>query len=100
MNGGFPSGDLFMANEYGNAEMIGRIGNNTAVANNDQIVNAVSSGVRGAIADIMIPYLSQINENTRECANKDLSVNISDREIAKANARGISSMGRTIIQTV
>jgi hypothetical protein len=48
----------------------------------------------------MIPYLLQINENTRECANKDLSVNISDREIAKANARGISSMGRTIIQTV
>lgn len=100
MNGGFPSGDIFMANEYGNAEMIGRIGNNTAVANNDQIVNAVSSGVRGAIADIMIPYLSQIANDTRECANKDLEVNIGDREIARANARGVSSMGRTIIQTV
>lgn len=100
MNGGFPSGDIFMANEYGNAEMIGRIGNNTAVANNDQIVNAVSSGVRGAIADIMIPYLSQIASDTRECANKDLEVNIGDREIARANARGVSSMGRTIIQTI
>lgn len=100
MNGGFPSGDIFMANEYGNAEMIGRIGNNTAVANNDQIVNAVSSGVRGAIADIMIPYLSQIASDTRECANKDLNVNIGDREIARANARGVSSMGRTIIQTI
>ena len=100
MNGGFPSGDIFMANEYGNAEMIGRIGNNTAVANNDQIVNAVSSGVRGAIADIMIPYLSQIANDTRECANKDLEVNIGDREIARANARGVSSMGRTIIQTI
>lgn len=100
MNGGFPSGDIFMANEYGNAEMIGKIGNNTAVANNDQIVNAVSSGVRGAIADIMIPYLSQIASDTRECANKDLEVNIGDREIARANARGVSSMGRTIIQTI
>lgn len=100
MNGGFPSGDIFMANEYGNAEMIGRIGNNTAVANNDQIVSAVSSGVRGAIADIMIPYLSQIANDTRECANKDLEVNIGDREIARANARGVSSMGRTIIQTI
>lgn len=50
-NGGFPDmGDLFIANEAG-AEMVGSIGGKTAVANNDQIVEAVSEGVRKAILD-------------------------------------------------
>lgn len=45
-NGGFPtSGELFMANENGNSEFIGQIGNKTAVANNDQIVEAIKQGV-------------------------------------------------------
>ena len=51
--GGFPSmGDLFYANENG-AEMIGSIGNRTAVVNNDQIVRAVSQGVAAAVYEVM-----------------------------------------------
>lgn len=43
--GGFPSqGQMFVARESG-PEMVGRIGNRTAVANNDQIVDAISKGV-------------------------------------------------------
>lgn len=46
--GGFPeSGQLFLAREAG-AEMVGSIGNRTAVANNDQIVKGISSGVAAA----------------------------------------------------
>ena len=47
--GGFPDeGELFVAREAG-AEMVGSIGGHTAVANNDQIVEAVSSGVYQAV---------------------------------------------------
>lgn len=47
--GGFPTtGQLFIAQEAG-PEMVGTIGGRTAVANNDQIVQAVSSGVYEAV---------------------------------------------------
>lgn len=47
--GGFPKeGELFIAREAG-AEMVGSINGKTAVANNDQIVQAVSIGVAKAI---------------------------------------------------
>lgn len=48
-NGGFPDmGEMFVAREAG-PELVGRIGKKTAVANNDQIVNAVSGGVYNAM---------------------------------------------------
>lgn len=48
--GGFPNtGQLFIANESG-PELIGRIGNRTAVANTEQIVDAVARGVFMAIS--------------------------------------------------
>lgn len=44
--GGYPtSGDLFFANENGIPEMVGRIGNKTAVANQDQITTAITNAV-------------------------------------------------------
>lgn len=53
-NGGFVnSGDMFLANENGSNEFIGRIGNRSAVANNDQIVEAVSLGVYNAVSSAM-----------------------------------------------
>ena len=52
--GGFPNtGELFWARENGKPEMIGNIGGNTAVANNDDIVKAVSAGVAHAVAGVM-----------------------------------------------
>lgn len=51
--GGFPEmGELFVAREAG-PEMVGNIGGRTAVANNDQIVQAVSQGVAMAVASVM-----------------------------------------------
>ena len=47
--GGMPSmGEMFIAREAG-PELVGRIGNSSAVANNDQIVEAVSRGVYEAV---------------------------------------------------
>ena len=48
-DGGYPDSDLFLANENGIPEMVGRIGNQTAVANNDQITDAISNAVLQAI---------------------------------------------------
>lgn len=47
--GGFvQSGEAFIARENGAAELVGRIGNRTAVANNQQIVEGVAAGVADA----------------------------------------------------
>ena len=52
-SGGFvSSGQLFVAREAG-PELVGSIGGRSAVANNDQIVEAVSNGVYRAIAPLM-----------------------------------------------
>lgn len=52
-SGGFvTSGQLFYARESG-PELVGSIGGRTAVANNDQIVEAVSNGVYNALAPLM-----------------------------------------------
>ena len=46
--GGFPdAGEMFIAREAG-PEMVGRIGHRTTVANNDQIVDGITSGVQFA----------------------------------------------------
>ena len=52
-DGGFvSSGQMFVAREAG-PEIVGSIGGRTAVANNDQIVQAVSLGVYNAVVDAM-----------------------------------------------
>ncbi len=93
------AGQLFIANEAG-AEMIGSMGGNTTVANNEQIVAGIQQGVEIAVSQILAPYLSDIADNTRETANKDFSVALGDREIAKASIRGQRKLGRSIISTV
>ena len=52
--GGMPkSAEMFIAREDGLPEMVGKIGNHTAVANNDQIVASVSDGVYRAVRAAM-----------------------------------------------
>lgn len=51
--GGLPTnGELFVAREAG-PEMVGNIGGRSAVANNDQIVEAISAGVRDAMREAL-----------------------------------------------
>lgn len=75
-SGGFvTSGDLFMAREEG-PEFVGSIGGRTAVANNDQIVEAVSDGVYRAMA----PLVSGIGKS-------DTRVYLDGREITAGQNR-------------
>lgn len=84
-SGGFPTmGDLFIANEKG-AEMVGSIGNRTAVANNDQIVQAVSSGVYQAVSDA-------IKENSSKSKSPStLILKIGEREFGRVAIDAINS---------
>lgn len=69
-DGGFPSrGEMFIASERG-PEMVARIGNKSAVANNDQIVDGISAGVRNANDEVVSAVfavaqqiITAINEN-------------------------------------
>lgn len=50
--GGFPqTGEFFLARESG-AEMVGRIGNKTAVANNDQITTSITNALVTALSGL------------------------------------------------
>ena len=92
-DGGFPeTGELFMARENGLNEMVGRIGNHHAVANNDQIVAGITSGVYQANEE-QNALLREQNSLLRQLLEKDMSVNIGDRDIARANIRGQRAMG-------
>lgn len=52
-SGGFPDlGQLFIANEAG-PELVGTIGNRTAVANNAQIISGISAGVTNAMVNVL-----------------------------------------------
>lgn len=51
--GGYPaSGRLFFANENGNPELVGRVGNRTVVANNDQIFQGIFQAVSAGMANM------------------------------------------------
>mgnify|MGYP007054436995 FL=1 len=80
--GGFPEDGLFMANHN---ELVGQFSNGkTAVANNEQIVDGISQGVRQAVADLLEPYLSELVNSNREIADKDSTINIDGRELVSA----------------
>lgn len=82
-SGGFPDvGSLFIANEAG-PEMVGTMGGRTAVANNDQIVEGIASGVAAANAS-QNALLAEQNKLLRAILAKTGSGGISGREIQRA----------------
>lgn len=61
-NGGLPSiGEMFIAREAG-PELVGKIGNSTAIMNNMQIVDSVKAGVYEAVSMAMNQYGGQANQ--------------------------------------
>ena len=70
------SGELFIANENGKAEMIGRFGTHTAVANQEQMVEAMARGVQYAQAE-QNGLLREQNSILRSILQKDSSVRLS-----------------------
>lgn len=101
--GGFPEDGLFYANH---TELVGQFSNGrTAVANNEQIVEGIRSGVASAVREELGYYLRDIADNTNATAsNTDAIKNkpttsFSDRDVARASFRGSKSMGLTLRTT-
>lgn len=83
--GGINSAQLFLANENGMPpELIGTIGNRTAVANQGQMVEAMAEGVYRAMSNVM----SNGNSNT------EVNVYMNDEVVARAADRGNRSLNR------
>lgn len=89
-------GSLFWAGENG-AEIVANASGGTEVLNATQVASAVSSGVRQAIIDAITPYMVELVNSNQAIADKDMSVNIGDRDIAEANRRGEISLGLQLV---
>lgn len=86
--GGAPqSAQLFMARENGLPELVGRLGSHTAVMNNTQIVNSVASGVRDAVADVMLAFMGNDGGG-------DIVLYLGDEEVARSAMRGQKALGK------
>lgn len=81
--GGFPTtGQLFIARESG-AEMVGSMNGRTTVANNDQIVKGIASGVASANSE-QNALLRQQNTILTQLLQKSTSIKIGQREFGEA----------------
>lgn len=89
--GGFPAeGELFVAREAG-PELVGRIGNRTAVANNDQIVSGIANaneGVVNAVYAIGSMIVKAVND-------KDNNFYVSGKQLARTLAPYSASAAKT-----
>lgn len=85
----FDSGDIFMANENGTSEMIGRFGNQTGVANQREIVAGIQKGVSDANQE-QNALLREQNSLLRWILAKDSSVRLG----------ASSALGRTVQQSL
>lgn len=85
------SGQMFIAREAG-PELVGTIGNRTAVANNDQIVAGITNGVATANDAVVAAIYALLGV----VESKDMVVNIGDDEIGRANARYVQTRGAQV----
>ena len=86
-SGGFPDeGQLFIAREAG-PEMVGSMGGRTAVANNDQIVEGIASGVAAGQSE-QNELLRQQNSLLKQLLEKSTSVTLSpSAALGRVNAQ-------------
>lgn len=94
-----PQGDIFIANEAG-PELVGRIGRRTAVANQDQIVASVSSGVSQGVYEANAQQnalLREQNELLRKLLAKDNTATISTGQITSALDRANRRNGKVTV---
>lgn len=84
-SGGFPDyGEMFIAREDG-PELVGRIGNRTAVANNDQIVEGIASANDGVINAIY----AMAQQIVTAIENQDTSVNLDGYQLVRRTYNGM-----------
>lgn len=92
-SGGFPTGQLFMANEAG-PELIGTVGGRTAVASNQEITGIADAVY--ATGNQESELLAQLIALGRQMLEKDPVV-IGDKDIARMANNGQNQLGRTLI---
>jgi len=94
--GGLPDiGELFIARESG-PEMVGRMGNSNAVANNAQIVDGISSGVAAANAR-QNDLLREQNALLRRLLEKEFSAEITTNSLARSLNRKTKRDGKPAV---
>ncbi|MBR1862895.1 MAG: hypothetical protein IJ806_02240 [Ruminococcus sp.] len=83
--GGYPQKyQLFMARENGIPEMVGRIGSQTAVANNDQITAAIAYAVKAAILE------TGLNSRNNNGEGGDINVYVGGKKFTDVIIDGIN----------
>ena len=94
--GGFPeSGQAFIAREAG-PELVGTIGRRTAVANNDQIVEGIASGVSVANSESN-SLLREQNSLLRAMLEKESGVYLDGKQITKSVENHQRQRGRVLV---
>ena len=81
---------MFFANENGNPEFVGSIGSRTAVANNDQITESISSAVYEAMTNAMN------NANQNGSQKNDFNIYIGRKQMTYQVEEEQRSRGKTI----
>lgn len=83
-NGGFPDhGQMFIARESG-PELVGQIGSRTAVANNDQIVAGIASGVANANDALISAVYAVTQQVIRAINEKEVATYVDSKKITTA----------------
>lgn len=89
------TGQMFIAREAG-PEMVGSIGRNTAVANNDQIVAGIASGVASANSESN-SLLREQNSLLRALLEKESGVYLDGKSITKSVEKHQRERGRVLV---
>ena len=89
--GGFPEDGLFAANHN---ELIGKFSNGKPVViNNNQIVDSVSQGVKGAVTEAMMDVFMATNGNTEnQNSDRPLQLILNSRIIAESTYKELEDM--------
>ena len=91
-SGGFPEiGQMFIARESG-PEMVGQIGNRSAVVNNNQIVDGITAGVSVANED-QNRLLREQNELLRAILAKETDFKVDGRTLLRSTERASRERG-------
>lgn len=86
------SAGLFVANENGVPEMVGRMGHNAAVANNGQIQEGIAQAVLSALLDTgMLDYVRSIADSSERTARKDFSLGRPGSEAGRWVSRSLEA---------
>jgi hypothetical protein len=94
---------MFIAREAG-AELVGRLGNSTAVMNNDQIVASVAKGVQSAVEVGMRNAIGATSgRNAPQYVQADISIDgrkVMESVLAQARTVSLENNGANVFMSI